>query len=69
MTGSGTATRPEGWASHAPGDGDGRRQAGAREPGGYCWQVRDLPVRLLVSDLSDPGSFHRRLNDWLMQQR
>jgi len=34
-----------------------------------CWFQRDLPVRLQPSDLCDPMGFHRRLSDWLMQQR
>lgn len=69
MSVSGTATRPDGRVElHRP-LGDALMKAFGREGECFCWMQRDIPVRLQASDLRDPKDFHRRLSDWLMQQR
>lgn len=69
MSVSGTATRPDGRGELRFAAGEGAAKAFGRDGDCFCWLQRDLPVRLLPSDLRDPKDFHRRLSDWLMQQR
>ena len=35
----------------------------------FCWMEADTPARLRPSDLQNPEDFHRRLAQWLMEQR
>ena len=68
MSPSGTATRPDRRSAlrrslqegchgeHVHGDG-------------FCWMEPDVPARLLPSDLQNPEDFHRRLAQYLMEQR
>lgn len=65
----GTATRPEGRSERCRSLADTPRPGLGRDQDCLCWFQRDLPVRLQPSDLGDPMGFHRRLSDWLMQQR
>lgn len=65
----GTATRPEGRLEGRRSLVDHPSRGFGRNEDCFCWFQRDLPVRLQPSDLCDPMGFHRRLSDWLMQQR
>ena len=69
MSVSGTATRPEGRSEYRRPLADRPVRGFGRDEDCFCWFQRDLPVRLQPSDLHDPMDFHRRLSDWLMQQR
>lgn len=35
----------------------------------FCWMEAESPARLRPSDLQNPEDFHRRLAQWLMEQR
>lgn len=69
MSASGTATRPEGRSDSYLSVADAAPRSTRGEGDCLCWFQRDLPVRLRPSDLHDPKDFHRRLADWLKQQR
>jgi hypothetical protein len=69
MSASGTATRPEGRSKNRIAVAEPSLKSFSRGGECFCWMQRDIPVRLQPSDLHDPNDFHRRLGDWLMQQR
>lgn len=69
MSASGTATRLEARSELRFTAGDLTKKSLGRDGDCFCWQQQDIPVRLLPSDLPNPKDFHRRLSDWLMQQR
>jgi len=69
MSASGTATRPEGRSELRLPATEPTVKALGRDGEAFCWMQRDIPVRLRPGDLHDPGIFHQRLSDWLMQQR
>ena len=69
MPPSGTATRPDRRGGFRRSLQEGG-PAGDRLHGDcFCWMQADTPARLLPSDLQNPEDFHRRLAEWLMEQR
>jgi hypothetical protein len=68
MPPSGTATRPDRRSGfrrslQMVGDGEGPQS------NCVCFMQEDVPVRLRPSDLQNPEEFHRRLAQFLMEQR
>lgn len=69
MSALGTAMRPEGRSELRITAMDQLLKSLGREGDCFCWFQQDIPVRLQPGDLHNPTDFHRRLSDWLMQQR
>ena len=69
MSASGTATRLDGRSELRFPVADAPMKSLGREGECFCWLQQDIPVRLQPADLCNPKDFHRRLSDWLMQQR
>ena len=66
MSLSGTATRPDGRSALRRSLQEGRDRL---HGDCVCFMLEDVPARLRPSDLQNPEDFHRRLAEFLMEQR
>lgn len=66
---SGTATRQDRRSGFRRSLQDGCPSGSRQERDCFCWMEADVPARLRPSDLQNPEDFHRRLAEWLMEQR
>ena len=69
MSASGTETRLGGRAGFRRSIADEKGPCFGGRGEIFCWMEAESPARLRPSDLQNPQDFHRRLAQWLMEQR